>query len=124
MPTFGERLRELRQKAGLTQEALADASGLSLGSIRNYEQDVREPYWAGIFRLADSLGVSCDAFKDCVAPGLNQKGRAKKGSETRSKGRPRKPSTAAQETRSAGKASEDTATPKRPPRGKRKGKEE
>ena len=64
--TFADRLRELREKAGLTQMQLADASGLPLGSIRNYEQGQREPYWQVVFKLADALGVSSEAFKDCI----------------------------------------------------------
>jgi transcriptional regulator with XRE-family HTH domain len=63
---FAERLRELRKEAGLTQEGLADASGLPLGSIRNYEQGQREPYWAVVFKLANALGVSCEAFAGCA----------------------------------------------------------
>jgi transcriptional regulator with XRE-family HTH domain len=66
---FGDRLRELRDKAGLTQAALAEASGLPLGSIRNYEQGQREPYWQVVFKLADALGVDCRAFKDCIDAG-------------------------------------------------------
>jgi transcriptional regulator with XRE-family HTH domain len=64
--TFAERLQELREKAGLTQAQLAESSGLPLGSIRNYEQGQREPYWTVVFKLADALGVSCEAFKSCV----------------------------------------------------------
>jgi transcriptional regulator with XRE-family HTH domain len=67
--TFANRLRELREKAGLTQMQLADASGLPLGSIRNYEQGQREPYWQVVFKLADALGVDCSAFKDCIDAG-------------------------------------------------------
>jgi transcriptional regulator with XRE-family HTH domain len=66
MPTFAERLRELREKAGLTQAQLAENSGLPLGSIRNYEQGQREPYWTAVFRLAEALGVAADAFARCV----------------------------------------------------------
>jgi transcriptional regulator with XRE-family HTH domain len=67
--TFADRLRGLREAAGLTQAALADAAGLSLGAVRNYEQGIREPYWAAVFKLADALGVSCEAFRDCVDAG-------------------------------------------------------
>jgi transcriptional regulator with XRE-family HTH domain len=67
MPTFAERLQELREKAGLTQAQLAEKSGLPLGSIRNYEQGQREPYWNVLFKLAGALGVKADAFADCVS---------------------------------------------------------
>jgi transcriptional regulator with XRE-family HTH domain len=55
----------LREKAGLTQQQLAEASGLPIGSLRNYEQGQREPYWQVVFRLAAALGVTCEAFADC-----------------------------------------------------------
>jgi len=110
MPTFGERLRELRQQAGMTQEALASASGMSIGSIRNYEQDVREPYWVGVFKLAEALGVSCDAFKNCVGPGPKKKGAAGKAPGV------------AQGERSPGKVGKDATAAKKTPRGRRKGK--
>jgi transcriptional regulator with XRE-family HTH domain len=77
--TFAERLRELRVNAGLTQAALAGATGLSIGAIRNYEQGIREPYWTAVFKLADALGVSSEAFRECIdaaAPG--QPGRPRK----------------------------------------------
>lgn len=82
MPTFGDRLRELRTNAGLTQSGLAEASGLPLGSIRNYEQGQREPLWDVVFRLADAMGVSCESFKGCAG--------ASADAEPRGRGRPRK----------------------------------
>jgi transcriptional regulator with XRE-family HTH domain len=69
---FAERLRQLREERGLTQAGLAEASGLPLGSIRNYEQGQREPYWGVVFKLADALGVSCDKFRNCVPGGVEE----------------------------------------------------
>ena len=69
MPTFAERLRELREKSGLTQAQLAEASGLPIGSIRNYEQGQREPYWSVLFKLARALHVSVEVFGACVESG-------------------------------------------------------
>ena len=68
MVTFAEKLRELRERAGLTQSQLAQSSGVPLGSIRNYEQGQREPYWSVAFRLAAALGVSVEAFSVCIGP--------------------------------------------------------
>ncbi len=70
MATFAERLRELREKASMTQVQLADASGASLSSIRNCEQGIRDPYWRVIFRLAAALGTTCEQFADCA--GISQ----------------------------------------------------
>jgi transcriptional regulator with XRE-family HTH domain len=65
--TFAHRLRELRDKAGLTQEALADVSAVPIWTIRNYEQGRREPGWKGLLQLAAALGVAAEAFGDCIS---------------------------------------------------------
>jgi len=65
MATFAERLKQLREKAGLTQAGLAQRSGLSLGIVRDYEQERKEPALRSAFKLADALGVDCSVFKDC-----------------------------------------------------------
>ena len=58
-PTFGERLRELRKKAGLTQEELAYKVGVHVMTIRRYESDMRIPTNINdIQRLAAILHVS------------------------------------------------------------------
>jgi transcriptional regulator with XRE-family HTH domain len=69
MATFGEKLRQLRGEAGLTQEELARQAGLGLGAVRDYEQGRKGPSVASLFKLAGALGVSCEAFKDCVGDG-------------------------------------------------------
>jgi transcriptional regulator with XRE-family HTH domain/DNA-binding CsgD family transcriptional regulator len=54
---FGERLRELRRAAGLTQEELAEATGLTARSIRDLEQGRRErPHRRTVELLASALG--------------------------------------------------------------------
>jgi transcriptional regulator with XRE-family HTH domain len=82
--TFAEKLRQLRESAGLTQAALADASGLPVGSIRNYEQGQREPLWDVLFKLTSALGTDCRAFAECVSGGSS-------GADAkRPRGRPKK----------------------------------
>jgi transcriptional regulator with XRE-family HTH domain len=66
--TFAERLKELRDRVGLTQAGLHRASGLSLSVIYDYEQGKREPSLRSAFRLADALGVDVNVFKDCDGP--------------------------------------------------------
>ena len=61
-PTFGQLLRGIREKKGLTQQALADASGLSRVEIARLETDVRSPSWETVKSLCRALGVGCDAF--------------------------------------------------------------
>ena len=86
---FREKLVELRQAAGLTQDALAEASGVPLTTARKYEQGqrVRVPFSA-VIALAKPLGVDCLAFSDCddmtsdrVAPDLVETTRLARGGE-------------------------------------------
>lgn len=60
--SFGQTLQQLRGQAGLTQAALAEASGLSLGAIRDYEQGKKEPSLRSAARLARALDVPLDSF--------------------------------------------------------------
>src|SRR5207302_8444831 len=55
---FGELLRERRLRAGLTQDELAERSGVSARTIRSLEVDPRRtPRSATARELADTLGV-------------------------------------------------------------------
>jgi transcriptional regulator with XRE-family HTH domain len=63
--TFGERLRQLRDAAELTQEGLSAASGINIWTIRGYEQGRREPGWRGAILLAQALGVTVEVFAEC-----------------------------------------------------------
>ena len=67
MPAFNERLRNQREKAGLTQEALARAADLSLSSITKLERGGMDPSWSTIQKLARALGVTCEAFMEDAA---------------------------------------------------------
>jgi transcriptional regulator with XRE-family HTH domain len=67
--TFADKLKELRGKAGLTQAALALASGLSLGAIRDYEQGNKEPVFRSGVRLAHGLGVSVEELAKGIEDG-------------------------------------------------------
>jgi DNA-binding XRE family transcriptional regulator len=62
--SFAQKLKALRLKAGLTQVALAKASGRGLGAIRDYEQGNREPLLSTAFQLAKALGVSIEVFAE------------------------------------------------------------
>jgi transcriptional regulator with XRE-family HTH domain len=59
---FGERLRELRQKAGMSQEAVAQASGLTKAYISNMETGIKVPSLTTVLRLAVSLGCRVTAL--------------------------------------------------------------
>lgn len=62
-PPFADRLRELRDKAGLTQAQLAERAGLHLSAVTRFEQGLREPSWSTAQSLADALGVSCEELR-------------------------------------------------------------
>ncbi|HTJ66189.1 MAG TPA: helix-turn-helix transcriptional regulator, partial [Actinospica sp.] len=57
--TIGERLRRFRQERALTQEELAERSGISKDVIRKLEQGQRDwPRRATLDALAKGLGVT------------------------------------------------------------------
>ena len=53
---FGRRLRELREKHRVTQNALATASGLTEAYISNMENGFAVPSLTTVLRLAAALG--------------------------------------------------------------------
>jgi len=53
---FGQCLRELRQKYGVTQQQLSIATGLTEGYISNMERGLKVPSLTTILRLAVALG--------------------------------------------------------------------
>jgi transcriptional regulator with XRE-family HTH domain len=52
---FGQRLREIRQKKGMTQQELADIAHMSLTYISNMEHGMKVPSLTTIIRLAVAL---------------------------------------------------------------------
>ena len=63
---FAVALKSLREKAGLSQQALADAAGMHVFGIAKLEQGLREPGWATVLKLAKALDVDCTAFAACT----------------------------------------------------------
>ncbi len=61
--TFGDRLRSLREGAGLSLRVLAEEADLSFQAIHMLEQGHRDPTWNTVCRLADALGVPTDRFR-------------------------------------------------------------
>ncbi|HXT38012.1 MAG TPA: tetratricopeptide repeat protein, partial [Chloroflexota bacterium] len=55
--TFGDRLKEYRLAAGLTQEALAERAGVSARNIQNLERGENKPLKDTARRLAEALGL-------------------------------------------------------------------
>lgn len=59
---FGERVRVLRAAAGLSQEQLAERSGLHRTYVSSLERGQRNVGLENILRLATALGVAPSAF--------------------------------------------------------------
>jgi transcriptional regulator with XRE-family HTH domain len=59
---FGERVRELRKAAGLTQEELASVSKLDRSYVGCVERGERNLSFETICRLAEAIGVSPAEF--------------------------------------------------------------
>ena len=58
-PTFGARLRRLRESAALTQEELASGAGLTPNGVSALERGLRKrPYPHTVRSLADALGLT------------------------------------------------------------------
>ena len=58
--TFARRLRELREKRGISQQVLADFCVISKSTIGRYENGERIPDIETAVRLADFFGVTMD----------------------------------------------------------------
>lgn len=55
---FGSALRRVRRERGLSQEALAEATGLSANFVGEMERGLKAPGLVVVVRLARALGVS------------------------------------------------------------------
>ena len=60
MDTIGTRVREARQKRGMSRADLARAAGLSGGAVSRIESGERSPGAETLARLARALGVELD----------------------------------------------------------------
>lgn len=55
--SFGKRLKQLRKERGITQEKLADMTGLSVESISNIERGVFGPKFDNLEKIAAALEI-------------------------------------------------------------------
>lgn len=63
------RVKELRNQRGMSQEFLAEESGLSLRTIQRIEKGESNPTGESLKRLANALNVSPDELIDWVNKG-------------------------------------------------------
>ncbi|WP_370963151.1 helix-turn-helix domain-containing protein [Amycolatopsis sp. cg9] len=74
MESFGVRLRRLRRAAGMTQELLAEAAGLSAQAVGALERGERRfPHRETLDRLAGALGLAGDARAEFAAAAARPK---------------------------------------------------
>jgi transcriptional regulator with XRE-family HTH domain len=78
--SFGLRLKELREAAGLSQPQLAQAVGLTTRQISRLETGVSQATWPTVQGLCAALSVDCTAFN---VPATER--------EPQGRGRPAKP---------------------------------
>ncbi len=75
--TLGEKLQELRRKAGLSQEAMADRLEVSRQAVSKWERDEAMPETEKLIRIAQLFDVSLDGLlldRDAAeAPAASQK---------------------------------------------------
>ena len=64
---LGKKIRQLRFKAGLTQEQLAEKLGVAAQSVSKWENAVAMPDITALPLLAEVFGVSIDDLFDLTA---------------------------------------------------------
>lgn len=65
---IGKRIKEARQRAGLTQKELSKMVGVTPSAITNYENEVSHPKEAVLYNLMQALNVDANfMFQDEVA---------------------------------------------------------
>lgn len=60
--TIGQRIKEARKNAGLTQRGLAEKSGTATGTIQQYELCKRQPRIGQLRAIADALEIDVSYF--------------------------------------------------------------
>ncbi|MFX3651080.1 MAG: helix-turn-helix domain-containing protein [Paenibacillus sp.] len=58
--SYGNRIAELREQRGLTQEELASSIHITRAALSHYEKNRRKPDFEVLTRLADIFDVSID----------------------------------------------------------------
>jgi transcriptional regulator with XRE-family HTH domain len=69
---FADVLRQLRERSGLSQEALATKSGLDRTFISLLERGQRQPTLKTMARLAQAMDISLTALSKRVEDRLNE----------------------------------------------------
>lgn len=57
-PALGKAIRQLREERGMTQEALAQEAGVTVGHMSMIERGHSNPTWGTIKGIANALKIS------------------------------------------------------------------
>ncbi len=77
--SFAATLKAARERAGLTQQQLAEKLGVYREAVARFESGKHDPGWSTVQKLADVLGVELAAFRDDPAKPPAKKGKKKSG---------------------------------------------
>lgn len=66
--TFGEKLQSLRQKAGMSQDALAEKLNVSRQAVSRWEREETMPETDKVVVLANLFGVTTDCLLRDLPP--------------------------------------------------------
>lgn len=83
--TLPDRLRELRDRAGLSQSELATAAGTSVHSVAKLERGERFPSLRLARDLAAALGCTIDALCEPAGAAVKRPGRGRPKKKTSEK---------------------------------------
>ncbi|MGN6372153.1 MAG: helix-turn-helix domain-containing protein [Solirubrobacteraceae bacterium] len=75
---LGRAIRALRDRAGITQKALAERAGTSEAYVSNIEGGRRDARWSTLVRLLRALGADLNQLADAVTHAAKQEQRAKR----------------------------------------------
>jgi transcriptional regulator with XRE-family HTH domain len=56
-PALGAAIRELRAKRGMTQEAVAQAAGITVAHLSGIERGHANPSWGAVVAIAEALDI-------------------------------------------------------------------
>ncbi len=62
--SIGKRIKQLREERNLTQEKLAEKSGLSIDYIGKIEVNINQPGLKALIKIADALKVQLKEIFD------------------------------------------------------------
>ena len=70
---MGEKLRQLRRKKGLSQEAVAKELGISRQAVSKWETDIAQPDLDNLKKICEILEISADELLDISCTKLQEK---------------------------------------------------